>query len=170
MEVALRDARRPQAEAPERGTPDAVWGVRGIMDKDILPSAPAERRRRSRLCALRAMDRLGLLGEENLIPTLTRRPALRWLADEGGAKWDVLTELGRIGEPEAFEEAAEWVLENRPRSEQVRAYVCRLRFGSIRSEVPSGPRFVRQRGRRRGADAKPPGVLFTEATRCSMKR
>ena len=83
MEVALRDARRPQVEVPERGTPDAVWGVRGIMSKDILPGAPAERRRRSRLCALRAMDRLGLLGEENLIPTLTRRPALRWLADEG---------------------------------------------------------------------------------------
>ena len=83
MEVALRDARRPQAETPERGTPDAVWDVAGIMSKDILPGAPAERRRRSRLCALRAMDRLELLGEENLIPTLARRPALRWLADEG---------------------------------------------------------------------------------------
>jgi hypothetical protein len=32
------------------------------MSKDILPDGPAERRRKSRLCALRAMDRLGLLG------------------------------------------------------------------------------------------------------------
>ena len=138
MEVALRDARRPQAEAPERGTPDAVWGVRGIMGKDILPDDPTERRRRSRLCALRAMDRLGLLGEENLIPTLARRPALRWLADEGGARWGVLTELGRIGEPEAFDEAAEWMLKNRPRSEQVWAYLCRLRSGASRLPADAG--------------------------------
>ena len=171
MEVALRDVRRPQVkEAPERGTPDAVWDVAGIMSKDILPGGSDERRRRSRLCALRAMDRLELLGEENLIPTLTRRPALRWLADEGGARWGVLTELGRIGEPEVFEEAVEWVLENRPRPEEARAYVCRLRFGSIRSAVPSGLRFVRQRGRRRGADARLPRGPLTEATRCSMKR
>ena len=132
MEVALRDARRPQAEVPERGTPDAVWDVAGIMSKDILPKdilpgAPAERRRRSRLCALRAMDRLGLLGEENLIPTLARRPQLRWLADEGGARWGVLTELGRIGRPEVFDEAVEWVLKNRPRPEEARAYLCRFR-------------------------------------------
>jgi hypothetical protein len=44
------------------------------------------------------MERLGLLGEENLIPTLTRRPELRWLANEEGARWDVLAELGRIGD------------------------------------------------------------------------
>ena len=132
MEVALRDARRPQAEAPERGTPDAVWGVAGIMDKDILPGAPAERRRRSRLYALRAMDRLGLLGEENLIPTLSKRPALRWLADEWGARWGVLTELGRIGEPEAFEQAVEWVLKNRPHTEEAKAYICRFRSATIR--------------------------------------
>jgi hypothetical protein len=138
MEVALRDARRPQAEAPERGTPDAVWGVRGIMDKDILPGAPAERRRRSRLCALRAMDRLGLLGEENLIATLAGRPRLRWLADEGGARWDVLAELGRIGEPEAFEAAVDWTLENRPRPEQARAYLCRFRSGAIRLPADAG--------------------------------
>jgi hypothetical protein len=93
------------------------------MSKDILPDDPAERRRRSRLCALRAMDRLGLLGEENLIPTLARRPELRWLADEQGARWAVLAQLGRIGEPKAFEEAVEWVLEARPHPEEVRAHV-----------------------------------------------
>jgi hypothetical protein len=138
MEVALRDARRPQAEVPERGTPDAVWDVAGIMSKDILPGAPAERRRRSRLCALRAMDRLGLLGEENLIATLAGRPRLRWLADEGGARWDVLAELGRIGEPEAFEAAVDWTLENRPRPEQARAYLCRFRSGAIRLPADAG--------------------------------
>ena len=138
MEVALRDARRPQAEAPERGTPDALWGVRGIMDKDILPDGPTERRRRSRLCALRAMDRLGLLGEENLIATLAGRPQLRWLADEGGARWAVLAELGRIGDRDAFEAAVEWTLENRPRSEQVRAYLCRFRPGAIRLPADAG--------------------------------
>ncbi len=96
------------------------------MAKDILPEEPAERRRRSRLRALRAMDRLGLLGEEQLIPTLARRPALRWLADEEGARWGVLTELGRIGDPGAFEAAVEWALQNRPSPEEARAYVRRL--------------------------------------------
>ena len=47
------------------------------MAKGILPDNPYECRRRHRLCALRAMDRLGLLGEENLISTLARRLALR---------------------------------------------------------------------------------------------
>ena len=96
-------------------------GARGVMAKEILPEEPAERRRRSRLYVLRAMDRLGLLGEENLIPTLARRPALRWLADEWGARWGVLTELGRIGEPGAFEEAVRWALENRPCPEEAKA-------------------------------------------------
>jgi len=76
------------------------------------------------------MDRLGLLGEENLIPTLARRPELRWLADEQGARWAVLAQLGRIGEPEAFEEAVAWALENRPSPEQARAYVWRFRAGA----------------------------------------
>jgi hypothetical protein len=110
------------------------------MAKDILPEGPTERRRRSRLYALRAMDRLGLLGEEALITSLARRPALRWLADERGARWGILTELGRIGEPEAFEAAVEWTLEKRPRPEEAKAYVCRLRAGTIRSVAPSGPR------------------------------
>ena len=119
MQAALRGARSPEGPDP-RGL-GTVWGVTGIMSKDILPDAPAERRRRRKLCALRAMDRLGLLGEENLIPTLARRPELRWLADEQGARWAVLAKLGRVGEPEAFEEAVEWALEARPRPEEARA-------------------------------------------------
>ncbi len=107
------------------------------MAKDILPEEPAERRRRRRLYALRAMDRLGLLDEEHLIPTLARRPALRWLADEGRARWGVLIELGRIGEPETFEAAVEWALENRPRSEEAKAYIRLFRAGIIR---PAGGR------------------------------
>ena len=85
MEASLRGARRPEALDGESS--DAVWGVTGVMAKDILPDEPHERRRRNRLCALRALERLGLLGEENLIPTLARRPALRWLPDEEGARW-----------------------------------------------------------------------------------
>jgi hypothetical protein len=125
MELLRSEADRSGAFGRESS--DAVWGVRGILTKDILPDRPADRRRRSRLCALRAMDRLGLLGEENLIPTLARRPQLRWLADEDGARWAVLTELGRIGEPEAFEEAVEWVLENRPSPEQAKTFIRRFR-------------------------------------------
>jgi hypothetical protein len=111
------------------------------MAKDILPDDLAERRKRSRLCALRAIDRLGLLGEENLIPTLARKPELRWLADEQRARWALLTELGRIGEPEVFEEAVAWVLENRPSPGQAGAYVWCLRAGAtVRQEVTKARR------------------------------
>jgi hypothetical protein len=127
MQTTLRGARHPGAS--NVASSDAVWGVTGIMSKDVLPDGPAERRRRRRLYALRALDRLGLLGEENLIPTLARRPALRWLADEEGARWDVLAELGRIGEAGAFERGVEWALERRPSPEEARAYVCRFRAG-----------------------------------------
>jgi hypothetical protein len=137
MEASLRGARRP--EALDGGSSDAVWGVTGVMAKDILPDETHERRRRNRLCALRALERLGLLGEENLIPTLARRPALRWLANEEGARWAILTELGRIGEPGAFEEAVEWVLKTRPQTEQAKLYICRFRSGAIRSAAPSAP-------------------------------
>jgi hypothetical protein len=73
--------------------------------------------------ALRAMERLGLLGKESLIPTLAERPDLRWLADELGARWAVLAELGRIGERGAFDEAVEWALEAHPQPYKARAYV-----------------------------------------------
>ena len=103
------------------------------MAKDILPEGPTEQRRRSRLYALRAVDRLGLLGKGNLLAALGRRPRLRWLADEEGARWAVLAELGRIGDPGAFEEAVEWALQNRPRPEEAAAHVRRLRSGAGRS-------------------------------------
>ena len=45
-----------------------------------------------------------------MIPTLARRPELRWLADEEGAKWAVLGQLGRIGDPGAFEEAVTFAI------------------------------------------------------------
>jgi hypothetical protein len=132
------------------------------MGKSILPDDARERRRRVRLCALRAMDRLGLLGEGSLIPTLDRRPELRWLADEEGARWAVLAQLGRIGKPEVFEEAVEWTLQNRPRPEEAGAYVRLLRSGALPSTgtgglggvstaqqaAPSVPRLHRATGRK----------------------
>ncbi len=129
------EAARWQAARPEAAgeNPDAVWGVRGLMVKDILPDGPTEQRRRSRLYALRAVDRLGLLGEGNLLATLASRPRLRWLADEEGARWAVLAQLGRIGDLGAFEQAVEWTLQNRPRPEEAAAYVRRLRSGTGRS-------------------------------------
>ena len=129
MRATHRGVRFPEA-SPDKGRPDTVWGVRALMAEDILPDRPAERRMRGRLCAMRAMERLGLWGEENLIPTLDATPELRWLADEEGARWSVLRELGRIGERETFYEAVEWALQNRPNPEQVEAYVWRSRAGA----------------------------------------
>ena len=126
MEAAPRQAARPEAREGG-GRSGGAWGITGLMAKDILPDDPEERRRRGRLYALRAVDRLGLLGEGNLLATLAARPRLRWLADEEGARWAVLAELGRIGDPVAFEEAVEWALENRPWPEEAAAYVRRLR-------------------------------------------
>jgi hypothetical protein len=111
-EAATRQAARPEASVG--ANPDAVWGVRGVMARDILPEGPTERRRRSKLCALRAVDRLGLLGEGNLLAALADRPRLRWLVDEEGARWAVLAQLGRIGDPWVFEEVVEWALQTAP--------------------------------------------------------
>jgi hypothetical protein len=144
MRATQSDVRLPEAPC-DGGYPDAAWGVGGLMAEDILPDRPAERRRRRRLCAIRAMDRLGLLGEENMIPTLARRPELRWLADEEGARWAVLGQLGRIGDPGAFEEAVAWALETRPSPEQAGAHVWRSRPGAATpareaAEARGGPR------------------------------
>ena len=129
MRATHRGVRFPE-DSPDKGRTDTVWGVQGLMAEDILPDRPAERRMRGRLCAMRAMERLRLLGEENLIPTLARRPEVRWLADEAGARWDVLSQLGRIGEAGTFEEAVAWALENRPSPEQAGDHVWRLRAGA----------------------------------------
>jgi hypothetical protein len=96
------------------------------------------------------MERLGLLGEENLIPTLFARPELRWLADEEGARWDVLAELGRIGERATFDEAVAWALRNRPSPEQTGVHVRRLRAGKREaSEARGVPRRLRPTRRNR---------------------
>ena len=134
MEAAPRQAARPEAREGG-GRSGGAWGITGLMAKDILPDDPEERRRRGRLYALRAVDRLGLLGEGNLLATLAARPRLRWLADEEGARWAVLAQLGRIGDPVAFEEAVEWALENRPRTEEAAAHVRRFRSGSRRPDA-----------------------------------
>jgi hypothetical protein len=133
MRATHRDALLPRA-SNDRGHPDVVWGVRGLMAEAILPDRPVERRKRRRLRALRAMNRLGLLGEENLIPTLARRPELRWLADEEGARWDVLAELGRIGRRDAFDEAVEWTVKARPRPDEARAHFFGAGTGARRHD------------------------------------
>jgi hypothetical protein len=97
------------------------------MAETIVPDGPKQRRTRRRMRALRAIERLGLLGEENLISTLAGRPDLRWLAHERGARWAVLAELGRIGERETFDETVEWVLENQPSPEEAKTYIRRFR-------------------------------------------
>jgi hypothetical protein len=132
---------RPPEDSRAGGYPDAAWSIGWLMAEDILPDRPAERRKRRRFCVLRVMERLELLGEENLIPTLAARPQLRWLADEEGARWDVLAELGRLGDPGAFEEAVAWALQNRPSPEQAGAHVRRLRAGEqVASEARGDPR------------------------------
>ncbi len=124
METTTKDADRP---VPFDGA--GLAAASGALAEDILPDDPAERRRRDRLYALRAMDRLGLLGEGELIPTLTSRPELRWLADEEGARVGILVELGRIRDPTVFEAAVGWVLRNRPRTDEARAEIRRIRAG-----------------------------------------
>ena len=123
MRTQLRDARPKWTRTTEEVGQDAVWGVTGIMAETIVPDGPKQRRTRRRMRALRAMERLGPLGEENLLSTLAGRPDLRWLADERGARWAVLAELGRIGEREAFDEAVEWALEAHPQPHEARAHV-----------------------------------------------
>jgi hypothetical protein len=150
MELLHSEADRP--EAYDREDHDAVWRVRRIMVKDIVPDRPANRRSRSRLCVLRVVDRLGLLGEENMIPTLARRPDLRWLADEEGARWAILTEPGRIGESGAFEEAVEWALEDRPSLEEAKTYIRRLR---LRRHRPAGTNRVGKRPDAKAGGAEP---------------
>ena len=147
MRSTHRVVRLPE-NSRDGGCPDAAWGVMGLMAEDILPDRPAERRMRGRLCAMRAMERLGLWGEENLIPTLAARPELRWLADEEGARWSVLRELGRIGERGTFDEAIEWALQNRPSPEQAEAHIWRSRASAAvsareASEACGAPRRLR---------------------------
>jgi hypothetical protein len=133
MQAVPEDTHR--AETIDRGSSAAA--VSGVMLKDIVPNDPRERRKRNRLYALRALDRLGLLGEENLIPTLASRPELRWLVDEQGARWEVLSELGRIREPERFQAAVGWVIRTRLKTKEATIKIRRFRADTI--ELPGAP-------------------------------
>jgi hypothetical protein len=104
------------------------------MADGVLASVPKSRRQmHNRLYALRATERLGLLEEGELEQALADRPALRWLVNEDGARWSILTELGRIREPEKFDAAVRWVLEHRPKTKEAVARIRRLRTGKSRS-------------------------------------
>jgi hypothetical protein len=127
----LKGADLPEASDVGRESPYVVWEVGQIAAEDILPSRPEHHRIRRRMRALRAMDRLGLIGEEYLIPALAARPELRWLVDEQGARWDVLAELGRIGRGGAFEEAVEWTLGTHPRPDEARAHILGVRSRTV---------------------------------------
>ena len=104
-----------------------------VMADGALASGPKSRRRtQSRLYTLRAMERLGLVGDGELKRALVDRPALWWLVDEKGARWGILAELGRIRDREEFDAAVRWVLEYRPRTKEAVAEIRRLRTGKSR--------------------------------------
>lgn len=101
--------------------------------RGVFASGPKGRRQmQNRLYALRAMERLGLLGNGNLERALTGRPALRWLVNEGGARWGILAELGRIRDPEKFDDAVGWVLEYRPKTKEAVVRIRHFRTGKSR--------------------------------------
>lgn len=95
----------------------------------------------NRLYALRALERLNLLREDELKHALADRPALRWLLDEEGARWAVLTELGRIRDTGQFDAAVTWVLAHRPRTGEAVSRIRRFRTG--RTEAPDARQLAR---------------------------
>jgi hypothetical protein len=104
------------------------------MADGILASGPKSRHQtQNRLYALRALERLGLLGDGELKHALADRPALRWLVDEDGARWGILAELGRIRDLEKFYAAVAWVLEHRPKTKEAVARIRLFRTGKSRS-------------------------------------
>ena len=148
-EAATTQAARPEASVG--ANPDAVWGARGVMARDILPEGPTKRRRRSKLCALRAVDKLGPLGEGNLLAALADRPRLRWSVDEEGARWAVLAQLGRIGDPWGSRRSSSGRCKTGPvprRPGTTFAALCPAPTGSMK---PGPRRAGRSRGRRRRA-------------------
>ncbi len=111
-----------------------VSAAASAMAEGILASVPKSRRQmQNRLYALRALERLGLLGDGELRQALADRPALRWLVCEEGARWGILAELGRIRDLEKFEAAVAWVLEHRPKTKEAVARIRRLRTSKSRS-------------------------------------
>jgi hypothetical protein len=101
------------------------------MAEGVLTSVTKRRRHmQNRLYALRAIDRLGLLGDEKLKHALADRPTLRWLVDEEGARWGILVELGRIQDLEKFDVVVAWVLEHRPKTKEAVARIRQFRAGN----------------------------------------
>ena len=113
-----------------------VAAAASAMADGVLASVPKGRRRmQGRLYALRALERLGLLGDGELQQALADRPALKWLVDVDGARWGILAELGRIRDHEKFDAAVAWVLEHQPKTKEA---VRRIRlFRTGRSGSPN---------------------------------
>ena len=103
------------------------------MADGVLSGLKSRRQTQNRLYALRALERLGLLGDGELKRALADRPALRWLVDEDGARWGILAELGRIRDLEKFDAAVAWVLEHRLKTKEAVARIRLFRTGKSRS-------------------------------------
>jgi hypothetical protein len=115
---------------------ESVSAAASAMADGVLARVPKSRRQmQNRLYALRALERLGLLGDGELRQALADRPALRWLVCEDGARWGILAELGRIRDLEKFEAAVAWVLEHQPKTKEAVARIRLLRTG--RSSSPN---------------------------------
>ncbi len=113
-----------------------VSAAASAMADGVLARVPKScRQMQNRLYALRALERLGLLGDSELRQALADRPALRWLVCEDGARWGILAELGRIRGLEKFEAAVAWVLEHRPKTKEAVAWIRLFRTG--RSSSPN---------------------------------
>jgi hypothetical protein len=121
----------PRSSAPPKVFDDEdVAAVASAMADGILASVPKSRRRmQDRLYALRALERLGLLGDGELQQALADRPALKWLVDVDGARWGILAELGRIRDHEKFDAAVAWVLEHQPKTKEAVSRIRLFRMG-----------------------------------------
>lgn len=129
MEVLHKSSGRPKVFDDED-----VAAAASAMADGVLAGVPKSRRQmQNRLYVLRALERLGLLGDGELKQALVDRPALRWLVYEDGARWGILAELGRIRDLEKFEAAVAWVLEHHPRTKEAVAQIRQFTTGRSRS-------------------------------------
>jgi hypothetical protein len=125
MEILHKSSGRPKVFDDED-----LASATEAMAEGVLASGPKSRRQtRNRLYALRALERLDLLGDGKLKQALADRPALRWLVDEEGARWGILVELGRIRDLETFDAVVAWVLEHQPKTKEAVARIRRFRTG-----------------------------------------
>jgi hypothetical protein len=128
MEVLRKSSGRPKVF--DDG--DLASATEAMAD-GVLRGPKSRRQTQNRLYALRAFERLGLLGNHELKRALAERPTLRWLVDEDGARWGILAELGRIRDLEKFNVAVAWVLEHRPKTKEAVARIRLFRTGKSRS-------------------------------------